>query len=208
MKTLMHRSRQSFYNAGGPWYRCRLVEAVGSQRFAQSNTYFLERHRGWSGVLVEPIPELRSKRERRRPAVQVFGCALVDATSPDDAAATKMVTMHFCDLTSTMRDAAAAQGGLAVTAREPRSVSVPGRSISSVLEEAGLHGLDLMVLDLEGYELDALRGLDLRRWAPQYILVDALDRADQQPALDMTLASHYDFAEERSDYDLLYRRRG
>jgi FkbM family methyltransferase len=33
-----------------------------------SNTYFLEKHQGWNGVLVEPIPEWFSEIERNRSA--------------------------------------------------------------------------------------------------------------------------------------------
>ena len=35
------------------------VEAGAHDGFTQSNTYWLERFRGWRGLLVEPMPELR-----------------------------------------------------------------------------------------------------------------------------------------------------
>ena len=34
------------------------VEAGANDGYAQSNTYYFERMRGWSGVLIEPVPEL------------------------------------------------------------------------------------------------------------------------------------------------------
>ena len=42
-------------------------EAGAHDGYTQSNTYFLEAHRGWSGVLVEAIPELHAKATARRP---------------------------------------------------------------------------------------------------------------------------------------------
>jgi FkbM family methyltransferase len=225
-------ARRRFYNLDGPWYRRGVAEAMGSTRYSrsalfemdrklemlmpwhggtfieagahdgytQSNTYFLERHRGWSGVLVEPVPELRAKCQRRRPRSQVFGCALAgpDYTEPN-------ITVHFGDLMSTVGDSAHAAGGLAVTGRSAYAVSVPARTLSSVLDEAAIGAPDVMILDLEGRELDALRGLDLDRHAPRNLVVEALDRPAQQPALDAALASHYEFVETLSDYDLLYR---
>jgi FkbM family methyltransferase len=227
-------ARRRFYNLDGPWYRRGIAEAIGSMRYSrpalfdmdrrlamhmprtggtffeagahdgytQSNTYFLERHRGWSGALVEPMPELRAKCERRRPRAQMFGCALVgpDYTDPD-------ITVHFGDLMSSIGDSAHAAGGLAVTGQTPYSVSVPARTLSSVLEEASLGPLDLMILDLEGHELEVLRGLDLERHAPRNVVVETLDHLAQQPALEAALASHYEFVEALSDYDLLYRLR-
>lgn len=227
-------ARRVFYNLDGPWYRRGIAEAVGSRRYShpalfdmdrrlaaimprqggtffeagahdgytQSNTYYLERHRGWSGVLVEPVPELRSKCERRRPRSQVFGCALVgpDHHDPD-------ITIHFGDLMSTVGADTHAASGLAVVGRSAYSVSVPARTLSSVLDEARVGALDLMVLDLEGNELEALRGLDFERHAPRHLLVETLERATQQPALDAALCSRYELLDVLSDYDLLYRLR-
>jgi FkbM family methyltransferase len=230
--SIIERARRRFYNAGGPWYRCRLFEALGSERYShpamydmdrklaelmpwkggtfleagahdgytQSNTYYLERHLGWSGVLVEPIPELRARCERRRPNSRVVNCALV---APDHGGAT--VTMQFGDLMSIAgEDASHARAGLAVAGRAGYSIEVPARTASSVLDEAGL-SVDLMVLDVEGNELDVLAGLDLERHAPRYLLVEALDRAAQQRVLDSALASYYEPLQALSEFDLLYR---
>ncbi|HWX52310.1 MAG TPA: FkbM family methyltransferase [Solirubrobacteraceae bacterium] len=227
-------ARRLFYNLDGPWYRRGIAEAAGSKRYSrpalfgmdskleslmphrggtffeagahdgytQSNTYYLERHRGWSGVLVEPVPELRAKCARRRPRSQVFGCALVGPDHSDED-----VTVHFGDLMSTVGASDHAAGGLAVVGRSPYSVSVPARTLSSVLDQAAVGPLDLMVLDLEGNELEALRGLDLDRHAPRHLLLETLERGSQQPALDEQVDSHYEFVEALSDFDLLYRLR-
>jgi FkbM family methyltransferase len=230
-----HRARRLFYNLGGPWYRCRLFEALGSQRYSrpalfgmdrrlaelmpwrggtfveagahdgytQSNTYYLERHRGWSGVLVEAVPELAARCRRRRRSSTVVGCALV---GPDFAGGS--VEVQFGDLMSTVGgDGSHAAGGLAVAGRRAYSTEVPGRTLSDVLDDAGTTRIDLLVLDLEGRELDVLAGLDLDRHPPMFVLIETLDRAAQQPAIDRALAPHHDFVEALSEYDLLYRRR-
>jgi FkbM family methyltransferase len=232
----MRPARRAFYNLGGPWYRSRTFEALGSQRYSrpamfgmdgrlaelmpwergvfveagahdgytQSNTYYLERFRGWSGVLIEPIPELRALCERRRPRSQVVGCALVGPQLEADS-----VEIQFGDLMSTVGSGKAhAAGGLSMTGRRAYSIEVPARTLSAVLDDARLTKIDLLVLDLEGGELDAIAGLDFARHAPRYLLVEALDRIEQQAALDAALAPHYDFVETLSDYDLLYSRRG
>jgi FkbM family methyltransferase len=227
------RARRVFYNLDGPWYRRGIAEAAGSLRYSrpalfsmdrrlealmpwqggtfleagahdgytQSNTYFLERHRGWSGLLVEPVPELRAKCERRRRRSRVFGCALVGPqhAEPD-------VTIHFGDLMSTVGSRAHAAGGLAVTGRSPYSASVPARTLSSILDEASLTEVDLMVLDLEGHELEALQGMDLERHAPRFLLLEALSPERARPSFDRLLGERYDLLEMPSEYDLLYKR--
>jgi FkbM family methyltransferase len=228
-------ARRAFYNAGGPWQRARLFSALGSARYShpavagidvmlarlvpegpgvfieagahdgytQSNTFYLERHRGWSGVLVEPVPELFRRARRRRRRSQVFGCALV---APELEGT--MVEVQFGDLCSTVGDRRAhVARGLEPSGRGTYSALVPGRTLSAVLDESGIAAADVLVLDVEGNELDVLAGLDLDRHAPAHVLVESNDRARQQPALDAALASRYDFVRAVSPVDLLYRRR-
>jgi FkbM family methyltransferase len=235
LATVVRRARRLFYNLRGPWYRCRLFEALGSQRYSrpalfgmdralaellprqggtfveagahdgytQSNTYYLERHRGWSGVLVEAVPELAALCRRRRPRAYVAGCALVGPDFAQDS-----VQVQFGDLMSTVgADGSHAAGGLAVAGRRGYSTEVPARTLSSVLGDAGVADIDLLVLDVEGRELDVLSGLELERHSPRYLLIEALDRAAQQPGIDAALAARYEFLDPLSDYDLLYRRR-
>jgi FkbM family methyltransferase len=231
---LLTRARRRFYNLGGPWYRCKIAETVGSQRFShpalfgmdrliaelvphggtffeagahdgytQSNTYFLERFCGWHGVLVEPMPETRKKCERRRSGSQVFGCALAGPGHP------KTLTMHFGDLMSKVDDPTYAQGGLNVTGRKAYAMPVPARTLSEVLDEAGLESpVDVMVLDLEGHEIEALSGLDFERHAPRFLMLESLDGESKSRArFDPVLDPHFSFREMMSDYDLLYERR-
>lgn len=236
LATALRPARRLFYELGGPWHRCRLFEAFGSSRYShpalfdmdrrlaeiidsesgvfveagahdgytQSNTYYLERRCGWSGVLVEPVPRLRARCARRRPRSQVFGCALVGPERDGQS-----IAMRLGDLMSTLAPAPTHAGrrtdGPSPAAGE--SIDVPARTLSSVLEQAGVGEVDLLVLDLEGAELDAIAGLDTNRHVPRYVLVEALDRADQQPALDAVLAGRYTFVQALSDFDLLYRRR-
>ena len=43
------------------------VEAGANDGYRQSNTYLLERARGWTGILVEAIPDLARRCARERP---------------------------------------------------------------------------------------------------------------------------------------------
>jgi FkbM family methyltransferase len=227
--------RRAFYNLDGPWLRCRLFEALGSRRYSwpalneldrrlqpllpdrpgtfleagahdgytQSNTYYLERFRGWRGVLVEAVPELATKAVKRRAQSRVVQAALVGPEREGEE-----VVIHFGDLTSTLGDRGLTERGLHNAGREPYDVRVPGRTISSILDEAGLSSLDLLLLDIEGQELEALRGLDLERHGPALMVIEMLDMATQRPAFDELLASHYEFVCALSADDAAYRRLG
>ena len=52
-------------------------------------------------------------------------------------------------------------------------IDVPVRTVDSVLEEAGSPpGFDFLSIDVEGHEIEVLRGFDIARWHPRLILLE------------------------------------
>ncbi len=187
------------------------VEAGANDGVNQSNTYYLERFRGWTGLLVEPAPALAMacRRNRRSPVAEA---ALVATEVPGAS-----VELHCAGLMSTV---AGAMGDGDATARHVESgrrvqrlaaappVRVPARTLSALLDEAAItRPIDLLSLDVEGAEVMALRGLDLERHAPRCICVEARDEA----AIAAVLGSRYELREVLTALgthrDLLYVRR-
>jgi FkbM family methyltransferase len=187
------------------------IEAGANDGYEQSNTYYFEKMRRWTGLLVEPIPELaaRCRRNRRVPVIEA---ALVADASPG-----AVVELHFAGLMSTARGAL---GDATATDRHVHTgiaiqqlagsyvVSAAARTLSSIIDESGLtREIDLLSLDIEGGEPQALRGLDFNRHAPRYICVEVRDRR----RIDDVLLPRYDVAEVLSQTpayeDILYRLR-
>jgi FkbM family methyltransferase len=181
------------------------VEAGGHDGYTQSNTYYLERFRGWRGVLVEPMPEMAREAELSRPGSRVFRCALV---GPDNDGGS--VEMEFGDLFTTVRDGSdGAEGwvrnGLVLGWRDHRVEMVPARSLSAILDEARVDRVDLLSLDVEGYEVQALAGLDLTRHAPTWILVEMHDLDAGRAEIGGVLGERYVEHGQLSPLDVLYR---
>lgn len=183
------------------------VEVGGHDGYTQSNTYYLEKALGWRGVLVEGIPELYEQCKRNRPNSRVFNCALV---SNDFAG--EMVEMHYASLMSVVDGSlksgeaqlAHVQTGLSHQQLvQTYTVRVPARTLASVLDEVGAPQIDFFSLDVEGYELPVLQGLNLARYAPTYVLVEARF-FDEVNAL---LTPHYSQVEQLWEHDYLYRKR-
>jgi FkbM family methyltransferase len=180
------------------------VEAGAHDGFTQSNTYYLERFRGWRGVLVEPIPEQAAEARVSRPDATVVQCALVSA---DDAR--QRVRMSFGDLMSIVvgvKDADWTSNGTMLGWYDPYEIDVEARTLSSVLDEVRAPEIDLLSLDIEGCEAEALRGLDLDRHAPRFILVEIHDRVGDRPSIDLALGDRYVAQGWLSPIDLLYVR--
>lgn len=185
------------------------IEVGANDGYAQSNTYYLEKKLGWRGVLVEAIPELYQRCRKLRRRSYVFHCALVA-----DAAAQPTVTMHFANLMSVVdgafRTPEAQQehirSGLRIQCLpedSSYSIEVPARTLTSILDEVHPPPIDFFSLDVEGYELPVLQGLDLQRYRPKYILVEArfFDEVNAH------LQPYYELIEQMSHHDYFYRAR-
>jgi FkbM family methyltransferase len=157
----------------------RLVEASGTfvelgagDGFKHSNTLVFEK-RGWRGVLIEPIPAQYERCVLNRPLARVFNCACVP---PGKEGAIEMTSVGYMSMV------VGAMGGgeretewIARGAQrhgEPARITVSARTLTSILKEAAVEEIDLLVLDVEGYEVEVMKGLDLRSTAPRWIVAE------------------------------------
>lgn len=185
------------------------VEAGANDGFDQSNTYHLERFRGWRGLLVEPVPELFREAVLERQRSRVVNCALV----PDDHDGSP-ISMRYGGLMSIVvgshgdeqEDRAYVAPAFALGLEEEYTFSVAGRTLSSLLDAVDAPEIDLLSLDVEGFEAQALRGLDLERHAPRFILVEIHDMAAGRGPIEAVLGDRYVPVQQLSPLDLLYAR--
>lgn len=180
------------------------VEAGANDGVRQSNTFYWESRHAWRGLLIEPIYERALECRRFRPHAKVVCVALVEPEKAGTA-----TVLRYVDLMSVVRGGMRSaeeedrhvEAGCAVQKIESREFSVPTASLSGVLDEYGITHIDLLSLDVEGYEGRALRGLDMRRHRPRFILVEARYRDE----VDAVLRENYEMVAQLSHHDLLYR---
>ena len=126
-----------------------------------SQTWHLEQL-GWTGVLVEPQPDLADNLRRQRTA-KVFSVACSSRAN-----AGQRMKLHVAGALSSLERERMAPG-----AELERVIEVPIRTLDDVLAEA--HApvpIDLVSLDVEGHELQVLDGFTLSRWKPRLILLE------------------------------------
>ena len=135
---------------------------VGANAPQDGSQSFSLEGRGWSGVLVEPQPDLAGQlRRERRARVYAVACS-----KPEHAG--KTLTLHLAGIQSSL-DANFYVAGM----RRAGSVEVPVMTLDQVLEDAGApQPLDFASIDVEGHELDVLAGFDLARWQPRLLLIE------------------------------------
>lgn len=182
------------------------IEVGANDGYSQSNTYYLEKILGWQGVLIEAIPELYDRCRRQRGKAHVYNCALVAQDYEEPT-----VEIHFANLMSVVEGARKfseaqakhiADGLKAQDLAESYSIKVPARTLESILDELPSPlKIDFFSLDVEGYELNVLKGLNLEKYRPKYILVEATFFDE----VNSFLADRYELVEKVSYHDYLYR---
>lgn len=129
------------------------VESGAHNGLSLSNTMIYSIQRCWSGILVEPSFSGASAAKINRPNDIVVNAALVAPAQRG-----KIYGTFDGSFTSKIENA----GGQEVDAR----------TLSDILEENNVVHLHWWSLDVEGFELPALQGLDFSRWSPDYINIE------------------------------------
>lgn len=153
------------------------------------------------------MPDLVGEARVERPNSTVVQAALVPAGHPDPT-----VQMTFGDLMTVVKGAREDEeewtgAGLTLGWRDPYECEVPARALSDILDEVGAPDeIDLLSLDVEGFEVQALQGLDLERHAPRHIVIEMHDIDELRGPVEALLGDRYRFAERLSPVDVLYVR--
>jgi FkbM family methyltransferase len=137
------------------------VEVGANEPRARSQTFHLEQA-GWTGVLIEPQPELAGLLRANRSA-KVYAVA---CSSPENAG--RALALHVAGPLSSLDRERMAPG-----AAPERVIAVPAKTLDSVLEDADAPpDFDFLSIDVEGHELEVLRGFTFARWRPRLILLE------------------------------------
>jgi len=136
-----------------------------------SQTWHLENILNWYGILIEPIPKLAQKCRDSRNNTKVFECACVNPSASD-----KILTLYI-PIDSVTEDELHTRSSLGINLddgnfTEHKEIQVKGRTLNSILQETKATKIDLLSIDVEGAELDVLRGLNLEEYSPQLILLE------------------------------------
>lgn len=179
------------------------IEAGGNDGLSQSNTYWFERFRGWRGILVEPIPDQAELCRRNRPRAKVINAALVADASTTSVRIKAAQLMAFIP---GIRSKAEEETHLAFAMQvqqltEVPEIEVPALTLASVLNAAPRRKVDFLSLDVEGYEIPVLRGMDPEHNRPDLILVETKELNGVLEALK----GYYRVIDQMSHHDYLLK---
>lgn len=187
------------------------VELGANDGALASNSYYFELKKNWTGILIEPCPNLYlSCLKLRGMRNRVFCNACVPFDFKGEFVAMtysdSMTISNSLDLDIGDKAEFIAYGNKFLASGEHAfEFGAKAATLNQLLIDGGApQFIDFLSLDVEGAELDVLRGVDFTRFNFRYILVECrnLDR------LSCFLGDHgYALVDKLSHHDYLFKLR-
>ena len=144
------------------------VDVGANEPIERSQTFHLEQL-GWNGVLIEPQPDLaEALRRGRKASVYAVACS-----SPENSG--RSMPLKLADAYSTLNTSTARRD----RERDQDRSTCRSRPSTRCWSTRGAPSpIDFLSIDVEGHELEVVRGFDFERWRPRLVLIEdhVLDR--------------------------------
>lgn len=144
---------------------------VGANHYQnRSNTFYLEKQLGWSGIAIDALDEFAADYATHRPRtrfVAMFASDVADSSVQFFVPDNNLVS-------SASREFTARYGA----AGKPRQV--PTTTLTEVLDQAGIQKIDYLTMDIELAEPKALKGFDIDRFQPELVCIESHPEIRQQ----------------------------
>lgn len=176
---------QHFIGEAGGFY----VDVGCNHPVKESNTYrfYLQ---GWNGLCIDASPNLVQAFKRVRPKDKMVCAAVSDKAEELDFFEFNQ------DTVSTVDKNLVAERKKRWGLKKVRTLKA--RTLNDILQEAyplGCPQIGLLSIDIEGYSLQALHSLDLKKYKPRLIVIEIDDfdfyEAAQNPTVAYLIKHHY-----------------
>lgn len=136
------------------------IELGANNGLFQSNTAFLEKKMEWNGILIEPSLKGYNECIKNRPNSICLNYACVSNDCKQE-----FIIGDFEDNNP--------MGSVNGERLERKNmVKVKAITLEKILDEYCDTNIDFLSLDTEGYELEILKGLNLSKYRPNYMLIE------------------------------------
>lgn len=154
-----------------------------------SNTYYFEK-KGWKGLCIEAHQDFISALRRNRPQSKVVHCAIGEKDIENVTFyANKAGSLSTLDKNEEERW----RRNYSNDFHGFNEQKVSMRTLTSVLDELKPTFIDFVSLDIEGYEVKALSGLDFSKYKPTVFVIEYKDENHKRGLEEILFTHQYHF---------------
>lgn len=204
-KDELDKKMEKYLNYRNGYY----VELGANEGIVQSNTYYFEKQKSWSGLLIEPSPnkylECIANRSNKN-KIYCAACVSFDYKEKFvELAYSDFMTSGFnveTDLENPLEHAK--KGKQYLKENEPVFIfGAKAEQLNNLLLKASAPKIiDFLSLDVEGAEIEVLKGVDHKMFRFKYMLIEC---RDFEKLNNYLVSNNYEFIEKLSHHDYLFK---
>lgn len=164
------------------------IECGANDGVNQSNTWYFEKNLNWKGILIEPLEnEYKELLKNRSKKNYFYNCALVGSKKKNNL---KLIKKKL--------------ESKIIKNKESNSsvIDVKSKTLTSILEKIKpAKNIDFFSLDVMGFELEVLKGINFQKFKFKYILIATYNNN----ALKYLSNNNYKFVEKLTHHDYLFK---
>ena len=143
---------------------------VGCAHYMEmSTTCYLEKHLGWYGIAVDALSEYAADYTQNRPNTKFFNFIVTDRSGCIEPF---YRLINAPGLSSDNKNSTREAAEYFQVSKECQVMDVPTITLTELLEKNGISKIDFLSLDIQGGELKALSGFNIRRFKPELVCVE------------------------------------
>ena len=164
-----------------------------------SNTYFFEK-KGWNGICVEAHHDFIEMLKKNRPGSSIVHCA-VGEKNEDHVTFYANAIGSLSTLDKSEEERWNKSYKEFFTGFEEQDVKM--RTLTTIFDELKVAEIDFVSLDIEGYEVQALSGLDFSKYKPRVFVIEYKDDEHKNKLENILFPNGYSFMRQL-DCNLFY----
>jgi FkbM family methyltransferase len=152
----------------------------------QSNTKWLEDKYGWTGILIEPSPNKYKECLNKRKNNIIHNCACVSFDYTNKSIKGDFIGTPMCSVSGKRKN------------RSPTQ-EVNAFTLQKLIDDSKYKEIDFLSLDVEGYELEVLKGINFSSQKIKFFLIEIYNK-DKDIIFDFMDKNNYILMENITNF--------